>query len=93
MGLRTVGFICDEPPTEREPRLRILGGFDRFRTTIPGTRRDAGHSSSSSSFQRNQPQVIATCDQLGVRLLIVSDLEKNSPSRDPFRRRRLSLRR
>ena len=76
MGLRTVGIICDEPLDWAEGKIPLLGGPDRFRSAIEEHGVTQVIMLEFPQFTELNRNFIATCDQLGVRLLIVSDLEE-----------------
>jgi putative colanic acid biosynthesis UDP-glucose lipid carrier transferase len=75
-GLRTVGIICEEPLDCTEDKIPVLGGFDRFRSAIQEHGVTQVVMLEFPQFNEQNRKLIATCDQLGVRLLIVSDLEE-----------------
>ncbi len=76
VGLRPVGIICEEPLDCTEDKIPVLGGADKLRAAI----QDHGVTQvimlEFPQFNEMNRDVITTCDQLGVRLLIVSDLEE-----------------
>ncbi|MEO5719154.1 MAG: exopolysaccharide biosynthesis polyprenyl glycosylphosphotransferase [Chthoniobacterales bacterium] len=76
MGLRTVGIICEEPLDGTEDNIPVLGGADRFRSAIEEHGVTQVIMLEFPQFTESNRQLIATCDQLGVRLMIVSDLEE-----------------
>jgi putative colanic acid biosynthesis UDP-glucose lipid carrier transferase len=76
MGLRTVGIISDQPVNGAEENLPFLGGFDRFRGAVHEHGVTQVIMLEFPQFNEANRNLIATCDQLGVRLLIVSDLEE-----------------
>lgn len=76
MGLRTVGIICDEPLDGTVDKIPVLGGSDRFRSVIEEHGVTQVIMLEFPQFTDLNRNLIATCDQLGVRLLIVSDLEE-----------------
>ena len=76
MGLRTVGIISDRPSDGRETKIPVLGGFDRFRSAIQEHEVTQVIMLEFPAFNELNRNLIATCDQLGVRLMIVSDLEE-----------------
>jgi len=76
MGLRTVGIICDEKADGAAESIPILGGFDRFRSVVQENDVAQVIMLEFPQFNETNRQLIATCDQLGVRLMIVSDLEE-----------------
>ncbi len=76
MGLRTVGIICEEPLDCTEDKIPVLGGADRFRSVVQEHDVTQVIMLEFPQFNDQNRDLIATCDELGVRLLIVSDLEE-----------------
>jgi putative colanic acid biosynthesis UDP-glucose lipid carrier transferase len=76
MGLRVVGIICDGPTDGAADKFPILGGTDDFRSAIQENEVTQVILLEFPQFNDENRDLIATCDQLGVRLLIVSDLEE-----------------
>jgi exopolysaccharide biosynthesis polyprenyl glycosylphosphotransferase len=76
MGLRTVGIICEEPVDCTADKIPVLGGADHFRSAIEENGVTQVIMLEFPQFTDLNRSLIATCDQLGVRLLIVSDLEE-----------------
>ena len=76
MGLRVVGIICDEPLAGAADKIPILGGTDHFRSAIQENEVTQVILLEFPQLNDRNRDLIATCDQLGVRLLIVSDLEE-----------------
>ncbi len=76
MGLRTVGIICEEPLDCTDDKIPVLGGADRFRSVIEEHGVTQVIMLEFPQFTELNRNLIATCDQLGVRLVIVSDLEE-----------------
>jgi exopolysaccharide biosynthesis polyprenyl glycosylphosphotransferase len=76
IGLRTIGLICDERIKETADGIPVLGGSDDIEKVI----RERGISQiillELPVFTELHRHLINVCDQLGVRLLIVSDLEE-----------------
>jgi exopolysaccharide biosynthesis polyprenyl glycosylphosphotransferase len=76
IGLRTVGLITDEPAGRREDGLPIVGTSNQLEAVI----RERGITQVILlEFPLLTPAneaVIRICDQLGVRLFILSDLEE-----------------
>jgi exopolysaccharide biosynthesis polyprenyl glycosylphosphotransferase len=76
IGLRTVGLICDERINETADGIPVLGGSDDIERVI----RERGITQiillELPVFTELHRHLIGVCDQLGVRLLIVSDLEE-----------------
>jgi exopolysaccharide biosynthesis polyprenyl glycosylphosphotransferase len=76
IGLRTVGLICDEPIKETAEGIPVLGNSDDLERVI----REHGITQvillEIPVFTELHRHLIGVCDQLGVRLLIVSDLEE-----------------
>lgn len=75
-GLRTVGIICEEPHNGADDNIPVLGGFDRFRRAVQENAVTQVIMLEFPQFNETNRNLIATCDQLGVRLMIVSDLEE-----------------
>ena len=76
MGLQTVGIVGDEPSDGAADKIPTLGGTDRFRNVIQEHDVTQVILLEFPQFNEASRELIATCDQLGVRLLIVSDLEE-----------------
>ncbi len=76
MGLRTVGIICDDPLDCTPDKIPVLGGADRFGQVIEEHGVTQVIMLEFPQFNETNRHLIATCDRLGVRLLIVSDLEE-----------------
>jgi exopolysaccharide biosynthesis polyprenyl glycosylphosphotransferase len=76
IGLRTVGLICDEKIDKTEDGMPVLGRHDEIEKII----RERGITQvillEFPLFQEASQSVIHICDQLGIRLLILSDLEE-----------------
>jgi exopolysaccharide biosynthesis polyprenyl glycosylphosphotransferase len=76
IGLRTVGLISDERLTETAEGIPVLGTSDDIERVI----RERGITQvillEIPVFTELHRHLIGVCDQLGVRLLIVSDLEE-----------------
>ncbi len=76
IGLRTVGLLCDEPVSETPDNIPVLGTSGDLERVI----RERGITQvillEIPVFTELHGQLIGLCDQLGVRLLIVSDLEE-----------------
>ncbi len=76
MGLCTVGIISEEPLDSTADKIPVLGGPDRFRSAIEEHGVTQVIMLEFPQFTELNRSLIATCDQLGVRLMIVSDLEE-----------------
>jgi exopolysaccharide biosynthesis polyprenyl glycosylphosphotransferase len=76
IGLRTVGLICEEKIDKTPDGLPVLGQPDEIEKVI----RERGITQvillEFPLFANAYQNVIQTCDQLGIRLLILSDLEE-----------------
>jgi exopolysaccharide biosynthesis polyprenyl glycosylphosphotransferase len=76
IGLRTVGLISDEPIKETAEGIPVLGSSDDFEQVI----REHGITQvillEIPVFTELHRHLIGVCDRLGLRLLIVSDLEE-----------------
>ena len=75
-GLRTVGIICEEPLDCTQDGIPLLGGAENFERAIQEHGVTQVIMLELPQFNDSNRHLIATCDQLGVRLLIVSDLEE-----------------
>ncbi len=75
IGLRTVGLISDDDKIDN-PEVPLLGRLDQLENII----RDHGITQvillEFPLFSEANQNVIQICDQLGIRLLILSDLEE-----------------
>jgi exopolysaccharide biosynthesis polyprenyl glycosylphosphotransferase len=76
MGLRTVGIICEEAVDCTADKIPVLGGADCLRRAIEENGVTQVIMLEFPQFTDFSRSLIATCDRLGVRLLIVSDLEE-----------------
>jgi len=76
IGLRTVGLICDEKIETAANAVPIVGSSDQLEKVI--RERDISQVIllEFPLFTEANQAVIQTCDQLGVRLFILSDLEE-----------------
>ncbi len=76
VGLRTVGIICEEPLDCTADNIPVLGGTKKLRSAIQELGVTQVIMLEFPQFDEMNRDVITACDQLGVRLLIVSDLEE-----------------
>lgn len=76
IGLRTVGLVCEENIDQTQGGIPILGKPDEIEKVI----RERGITQvillEFPLFANAYQNVIQTCDQLGIRLVILSDLEE-----------------
>lgn len=75
IGLRTVGLISDEKIDPSEEEIPVLGSPDQLVKII----RERGITQIillEFPLTETNQNIIRVCDQLGIRLLIVSDLEE-----------------
>ena len=76
IGLRTVGLISDEPPGDHQDGVAIVGTSDQLEKVI----RERGITQvillEFPLLTSANEAVIRICNQLGVRLFILSDLEE-----------------
>jgi exopolysaccharide biosynthesis polyprenyl glycosylphosphotransferase len=76
IGLRTIGLITDEQVAQTPEGVPVLGTSD----DLEGVIRERGITQvillEIPNFSEMHRHLIGVCDQLGVRLLIVSDLEE-----------------
>jgi exopolysaccharide biosynthesis polyprenyl glycosylphosphotransferase len=76
MGLRTVGIIGEESAEKAIDNIPFLGGPEHLRKAIQEHDVTQVIMLEFPQFNELTRNLIATCDQLGVRLLMVSDLEE-----------------
>lgn len=76
IGLRTIGLVCDESLKETEDGIPILGNSEELETIIVERGITQIIMLEFPLFTEVNRHVISVCDHLGVRLLIVSDLEE-----------------
>jgi exopolysaccharide biosynthesis polyprenyl glycosylphosphotransferase len=76
IGLRTVGLVCEDHIDRTNDGIPVLGKPDEIEKVI----REQGITQvillEFPLFANAYQNVIQTCDQLGIRLLILSDLEE-----------------
>src|SRR5439155_18431451 len=76
VGLRTIGLISDEPIQQTNDGIPVLGNAATLEKII----RDRGVTQvimlEFPLFTEDNRQIIQVCDRVGIRLLIVSDLEE-----------------
>ena len=75
IGLRTVGRICDDPLTSQDG-VPVIGTSDQLATVIQERDITQVIMLEFPLFNEANQRVIRICDQLGVRLFILSDLEE-----------------
>jgi exopolysaccharide biosynthesis polyprenyl glycosylphosphotransferase len=76
VGLRTIGLICDEQIEKTEDGIPVLGNSDDLRRVIVERGVTQVIMLEFPLFTDINRNIISVCDHLGVRLLIVSDLEE-----------------
>ena len=76
IGLRTVGLVCDEQIEKTEDGIPILGNSDDLEKIIVERGITQLIMLEFPLFTEINRQIISVSDRLGVRLLIVSDLEE-----------------
>ena len=76
IGLRTVGLISDEQIEQTEDGIPVLGNSDQIEKIIAERGITQVILLEFPLFTEINRHIITVCDQLGVRLLIVSDLEE-----------------
>jgi len=76
IGLRTIGLLSDDQIQETEDGIPVLGTSEAIERVV----RERGITQvimlEFPLFSEINRNIISVCDQLGVRLLIVSDLEE-----------------
>jgi len=76
IGLKTVGLVCDENIEQTEDGIPVLGTSDQIEQVIVEHGITQVIMLEFPLFTEINRHLIGVCDQLGVRLLIVSDLEE-----------------
>ncbi len=76
IGLRTVGLLTDEAIEETPEGVRVLGGSEDIDRVVQEHAITQVILLEFPLFTDANRSVIQACDQLGVRLLILSDLEE-----------------
>ena len=76
IGLRTVGLVCDEQIEKTEDGIPVLGNSDDLEKIIVERSITQIIMLEFPLFTEINRHIIGVCDHLGVRLLIVSDLEE-----------------
>jgi exopolysaccharide biosynthesis polyprenyl glycosylphosphotransferase len=76
IGLRTIGLMCDEPIKKTAEGIPVLGGSDDIERVIREREITQVILLEIPVFTELHRHLIGVCDQLGVRLFIVSDLEE-----------------
>ena len=76
IGLRTVGLVCDEPIQKTNHGIPVLGPPEKLEKIIAERSITQLIMLEFPLFTEANRKIITACDHLGVRLLIVSDLEE-----------------
>jgi exopolysaccharide biosynthesis polyprenyl glycosylphosphotransferase len=76
IGLRTVGMICDENVDNNQEGIPVLGTSDQLEKVICEYSITQVILLEFPLFTEINQNVIRICDQLGIRLVILSDLEE-----------------
>jgi putative colanic acid biosynthesis UDP-glucose lipid carrier transferase len=76
IGLRTVGLLCDEKIDKTEDGVPVLGASGDLENVIRHNGITQVILLEFPLFAEVNWEIIRVCDQLGIRLLIVSDLEE-----------------
>jgi exopolysaccharide biosynthesis polyprenyl glycosylphosphotransferase len=76
IGLRTVGLVCEENIDKSEDGIPVLGTPDQIEKVIRDHEITQVIVLEFPLFTETNQNIIRTCDQLGVRLFILSDLEE-----------------
>ena len=76
IGLRTIGLVCNEPIEKTEDGIPVLGGVDSLEKIIVERGVTQVIMVEFPVFDDSSRHIIQVCDRVGVRLLIVSDLEE-----------------
>ena len=76
IGLRTVGLVCEDNIDKTQDGIPVLGKPDEIEKVIREQEITQVILLEFPLFANAYQNVIQTCDQLGIRLLILSDLEE-----------------
>lgn len=76
IGLRTIGLVCNESIEKTEDGIPVLGGVDSLEKIIVERGVTQVIMVEFPVFDDSSRHIIQVCDRVGVRLLIVSDLEE-----------------
>ncbi len=76
IGLRTIGLICEEDIAKTSDGIPVLGQPDEIEKVIHEQGITQVILLEFPLFANAYQNVIQTCDRLGIRLLILSDLEE-----------------
>src|ERR1043166_9344444 len=76
IGLRTIGLICDEQIEKTEDGIPVLGNSNSLEKIIVERGVTQVIMLQFPLFNEGNRHIIRVCDHLGIRLLIVSDLEE-----------------
>lgn len=76
IGLRTIGLVCDEQIEKTEDGIPVLGNSDDLEKIIVERGVTQVIMLEFPLFTDINRNIISVCDHLGIRLLIVSDLEE-----------------
>jgi exopolysaccharide biosynthesis polyprenyl glycosylphosphotransferase len=76
IGLRTIGLVCNEPIEKTADGIPVLGGVDSLEKIIVERGVTQVIMVEFPVFDDSSRHIIQVCDRVGVRLLIVSDLEE-----------------
>jgi putative colanic acid biosynthesis UDP-glucose lipid carrier transferase len=76
IGLRTIGLLSEDAITQTSDGLPVLGTSDDLERVVRERRVTQVIMLECPLFTEINHKIIQVCDQLGVRLLIVSDLEE-----------------
>ncbi len=76
IGLRTIGLICDEAIDKTEDGIPVLGNSEALENIIVERGVTQVIMLEFPVFNDASRHIIQVCDRIGVRLLIVSDLEE-----------------
>src|ERR1700722_1272076 len=76
IGLRAVGLLCDEQTVDNEIGIPVLGTPAQLEKVISENKITQVLLLEFPLFNELSQGIIRTCDQLGIRLFILSDLEE-----------------
>ena len=76
IGLRTIGLVCDDKIDNNQTGIPVLGTSDELQKVIHERGVTQVILLEFPVFTESNQNIIEICDRLGIRLLILSDLEE-----------------
>ena len=83
LGYRAVGYVCDIRDRSKN-NLKWLGGFEELEEAIDGAGPDEVIAALEAEDYGRTPDIIAACEQTGVKLSIIPFFAEYMPSNPQF---------